>query len=123
MSTSVLRLAVALIAAALLGLPAAPTATPQTAARSRQDARADFDIRDGRPDAPERVAAGESGAGARAGREARAPDAPQSRVRLAASARSSRLVRRAPEPERLDTRARCCQRASLRPRARRSETG
>lgn len=48
--SSVPRLGLTLLAAALIGLPAAPGAAPQST-RAR-DSRPDFDIRDGRPDVP-----------------------------------------------------------------------
>jgi subtilase family serine protease len=59
MSSILPRLGLPLLTAALIGLPTSPTATQQSGSRGRQRVHADFDIRDARPDAAERVVAGD----------------------------------------------------------------
>lgn len=69
MSFSLPRLGLSVLAATLIGLPTTPTATQQNGTRARQDAHGDFDIRDARPDAPERTLASDDAAERSRGRK------------------------------------------------------
>ena len=64
--SSGVRLSLALVATALIGMPVAPTAAPQA---PMQRSHSDFDIRDGRPAAPRRATADDGRPGAQSRRE------------------------------------------------------